>query len=187
MAYYRCDKSLTQWPNSMSNSIKNWNNMTCFQYNNGTFISCLNSTLPTGVGLFFSSNVMWVVNSSYTSVIATYRICSQQCPICTGINNPDWNCTTCNNTLFKWNGWPRCWPFCPTYAITASSFTAAMVGQYNTTYNVTNGGTCTLCDSRCNFCNGPALTNCFSCTAGYYLIGDQAACTTAFSTVGYAP
>lgn len=94
-------------------------------------------------------------------------MCGIDCPTCIGINNPDYNCTSCRTGLYLWIGYNRCKSYCPSFAISITGFTINDIGQYPST-----GNQCAQCDARCNFCNGPLLTNCFSCRNGYYWVGD---------------
>lgn len=128
-------------------------------------------------------------NAAYTTV--TYRkytnfcmLCDSRCIQCTGPLNTQ--CGMCRNNYYKWVTHTVCENYCPTVAITAAvstwSWTTNTIGQW-----IDSTNTCAMCDSMCNFCNGAAITDCFSCRAGYKLIDEYSNCTTLFSTVGYGP
>ena len=114
------------------------------------------------------------------------RFCDYWCTSCDGQSNPAGNCQSCRSHYRKWVGVDRCYPYCPTVSIsdayTTFGYRVSSVGQYFASAN-----TCGICNSACNFCNGPAYTDCYSCTAGYNLVDDSGTCSSLFSTSGYGP
>lgn len=123
--------------------------------------------------------------------MAIYRKCSAACDSCNGPYTPDSGCLTCrsgyflwDNTYINWNG--RCYSFCPSFSIgVAQSYVAVTdVGQYRSS----SPNDCASCDVRCNFCDGPLNTDCYSCRGGYYLIDDTSSqCVTRFSCGAIPP
>ena len=109
-----------------------------------------------------------------------YRKCSIECDSCNGQNNPHDNCLTCRPGYWKWYTHARCYTYCPSFSIVAAraiGFGPDVRGQYKTSAN----NSCQICDSRCNFCNGPANTDCYSCVGGYRLLDDTSECVGRFS------
>lgn len=111
-------------------------------------------------------------------------LCDYRCMQCSGPYN--YQCSICTNGFYKWNDYSHCFSYCPTVAINDSrnnyGYGTNVRGEYID--NGVTGTTCGRCSVGCSFCNGPALTDCWSCTAGYKLVDDVPTCTSLFSATG---
>lgn len=119
----------------------------------------------------------WACTCYYNPItVYIYRKCNYQCATCNGQGKT--NCQSCSSGNYKWNGQDRCDTYCPTVAISGSGFGTNNRGQVISTVSAR---TCDLCAAGCSFCTGTGSGDCFSCTSGYYLIDDPAACISRFS------